>query len=83
MSTSGAPSYARMTREISNHGIGRTCPRCKTFTVIFSGVGLDGLHLLPVKGKFQYPCRKCAWSMECDTKLLEEFPPEKPPLKKR
>lgn len=63
-----------MTKEIGNHGLGRTCPRCKTFTVIFNGVGLDGLHMLPVKGKFQYPCKKCAWSMECDTKLLEAAP---------
>lgn len=80
MQTAGV---AEMTKEISNYGLGRTCPRCKTFTVIFSGVGLDGLHLLPVKGKFQYPCKKCAWSMECDTRLLEAYRPETKPNKNK
>lgn len=64
-----------MSESADNYGLGRTCPRCKSFTLIFTGVGLDGLHLLPVKGRFQYPCKKCAWSMDCDTKLLEQRKP--------
>ena len=60
-----------MTDATQQYGLGRSCPRCKTFTVIFPGIGEDGIHLLPVRGKFQYPCRKCSWAMECDTRLLE------------
>lgn len=60
-----------MSNTAHTHGLGRTCPRCKTFNLIFSGVDSNGAHLLPVKGKFQYPCANCGWAMECDTKLLE------------
>lgn len=61
-----------MNRESMSHGLGRTCPRCKKFTVIFAGHDSNGVHLLPIRGKFLYPCKHCNWTMECDTKLLEE-----------
>ncbi|MEK7266014.1 MAG: hypothetical protein AAB227_07945 [Pseudomonadota bacterium] len=60
-----------MVKKIQSLGLGRSCPRCKKFTVIFSGVGLDAVHLLPVTGKFKYPCGNCSWTLECDTRFLE------------
>lgn len=66
-----------MPSDYQNSGLGRMCPRCKKFTVIFSGHDLDGVHLLPVKGRFSFPCAHCAWSMDCDTRLLEEINPTK------
>lgn len=68
-----------MAKNQQPYGLGRSCPRCKTFTVIFTGVGLDALHLLPVTGKFKFPCKKCGWTLECDTRFLEAAKtPEKP-----
>ncbi|HNR76533.1 MAG TPA: hypothetical protein PKM48_05355 [Parvularculaceae bacterium] len=59
-----------MAKSATDYGLGRVCPRCKTFTVIFRGVDADALHLLPVTGKFVYPCKKCGWTMECDSRFL-------------
>ena len=60
-----------MVKKLKSDGLGRSCPRCKKFTVIFTGVGPDALHLLPVTGKFKYPCENCGWTLECDTRFLE------------
>ncbi|OFW99731.1 MAG: hypothetical protein A3E78_07025 [Alphaproteobacteria bacterium RIFCSPHIGHO2_12_FULL_63_12] len=71
-----------MAKKLQSHGLGRSCPRCRHFTVIFSGVSQEAVHLLPVTGKFKYPCGNCGWTLECDTRFLESAPPPEKSAKK-
>ena len=57
-----------------NYGLGKTCPKCARFTLIFPGVEPDVVQFIPIRGKFSYPCGHCGNTLFCDSDALEAQP---------